>query len=93
METNDACPPKGAACQTSKVVPLTRAPYTHKNQDMKQNEIDFIYKFTDQCHHPLLESSALPAASVHHVCPSSSEARASSYERFSPSFPEGTDSS
>ena len=26
VETNDACPPKGAACQTS--IPLTRAPYT-----------------------------------------------------------------
>ena len=28
MENNDACPPKGAACQISKVVPLPRAPYT-----------------------------------------------------------------
>ena len=28
MKTNDACPPKGAACQTSKEVPLPRAPYT-----------------------------------------------------------------
>ena len=61
---------------------------------MKQHEINFIYKFTDHCH-PLLASSALPAASVHNACPPNSVARASSFsEWFSLCLsPEGMDSS
>ena len=58
---------------------------------MKQIEVNFIYKFTDQCHHPSLASSALPAASVHQVCLQSSVARESPSQRLSPSSPEGTD--